>query len=272
MDAILYHGDFSQPYQLDTPKLKLKMDDLDQLQWKWAAPTADAFEKGGSAPAPYQHFKIQDMEVEKEDDEYLFSLACEGLHQLKARRVKGGYEETGKIGEWDTYRDRWLTGAKGRFRKGLRVGNYVCLSVTETEKLTGVSAWETTGEFAGLKQRMAPRRVVTSNGQIISSDQLRVNLVGGWVTARKGQASLPKIVITDTQHDFLPPPTSAVPGTRTPPNAPGVRIITFTGGDVRALWPWGWVFTCGYEQPFGLDVPLYINTYNYELNQRYLPA
>lgn len=272
MDAILYHGDFDQPYQLDTPKLKLRMDDLDQLQWKWAAPTVDAFVKGTAAPAPYQNFLIQDLDVEPEDSEYLFSLACEGLYQMKARRVKNGYQETGKIGEWDTFSDRWFSGAKGHFQKGQRSGNYVCISATDIEKLSGVAAWECSAEFAGLKKRQSPRRVCTSNGLVISSDQVRVNLEQGWAEARKGQASLPKIVITDTQEDFSPAPTNAVPGMRTPPNAPNVRIITFTGDDVRAIWPWGWVFTCGYDQPFGLDVPLYINTYSYELNQRYLPA
>jgi hypothetical protein len=108
---------------------------------------------------------------------------------------------------------------------------------------------------------------VTSNGQVISDDQLRVQLEGGWNDFRKGQASLPKIVITDTYPSLSPPATNAVPGYRTPPNAPGVRRISFNGTNVRKVWPPAgtWSFTCGYDQPFGLNVALYMVSENYEL-------
>lgn len=272
MDALIKHGYDSLPYELEAAQIKLRSDDLDQLSWSWAAPTKTSFLKGQPAPAPWQHFIIQDIDLEPDADEWIFRLSCEGIEQMRSRRVKGGYEETGAIGEWDTYRDRWISAIKGHFVRGQRVGNFVCIRANDVEKHSGFAMWECTGEFAGLKQRMPPRRVCTSNGQIISSDQLKVELEQGWTELRKGQASLPKLVITDTQHDWAPPPTSAVPGIRTPPNTPAIRNIVFTGSEVREVWPPGWGFTCGFEQPFGIDIPLYINTYTYEWSNKYLPA
>jgi hypothetical protein len=270
--AIIKHGTFASAYEYDSPRLKLRSDDLDTLTLYFAAPTKTAFTKGQAAPSPWGSFEVVDLDIEQDADEWLYQLQCEGLHGSVNRRMKGGYRETNTLADWDTYEDRWIRGTKDKFSKGQRVGNFVCVSAQNIEKLSGVGLWETSGSFVGLRSgEGVRRRQVTSNGQVITDDQLRVALEGGWTDYRKGQASLPKIVITDTYPSLSLPATGSVPGSRTPPNAPPVRRISFSGDNMRSVWPSGWSFTCGYEQPFGLTVGLYIVTETYEL-QNNLPA
>jgi hypothetical protein len=272
--AIIKHGDFTSAYEYDSPRLKLRSDDLDSLTLYFAAPTKNAFTKGQAAPSPWGSFQVVDLDVEQDADEWLFQLQCEGLMQAVSRRMKGGYRETNVLADWDTYEDRWIAAAKDRFTKGQRVGNFVCTSASNIEKLSGVALWETSGSFVGLRSGAGTRRrTVQSNGQVITGDNITVNLENGWATGRKGQASLPKIVITDTYPSLSLPATQSVPSLRTPPNAPPVRAIVFSGSDRREVWPGGgWAFTCGYDQPFGLSVPLYMATETYEFQLRYLPA
>lgn len=272
--AIIKQGTFSSAYEYDSPRLKLRSDDLDALTLYFAAPTKTAFVKGQAAPSPWGSFEVVDLEIEQDADEWLFQLQCEGLNQGVNRRMKGGYRETDNLADWDTYEDRWISTAKGKFSKGQRAGNFVCVSAQNVEKLSGVGLWETSGTFVGLRSGAGTRRrQVTSNGQVITGDSITVSLENGWSTARKGQVSLPKILVTDTYPSLNPPATQAVPSLRTPPNAPPIRGIVFTGDSRREVWPGGgWSFTCGYEQPFGQTVSLYMVTETYEFQLRYLPA
>jgi hypothetical protein len=271
--AIIKQGDFSEPYEYDSPRLKLRSDDLDQLTLYFAAPTNTAFTKGQAAPSPWGSFKVVDFDIERDADEWLFQLQCEGLHGAVNKRKRNGYREYNVLGDWDGYDDAWIVTAKDKFAKGQRVGNFVCVEATNVEMLSGISVWESSGRFVGIRSGAGTRRrQVTSAGNVITGDSLFVNLENGWNTAQKGKAILPKIVVTDTYPSLSPPATSSVPSSRTPPNAPNIRNIVFNGTDRRRCWPTPWSFTCGYDQPFGLAVGLYMVTETFESQMQYEPA
>lgn len=271
-DAVILHGNFAAPL-LTGRVSRPRLDDIDTAELKYVSNSETSFSVGGYAP----HYPgMQIVELNSVDDGggvWEHDLLVEGnLGGKQARRMRNGLRETDPLDGWDTKEDRWLTQNKNHFVRGSRDGSYVCIDVDRQIKGNTTDWWEVGAKYAGLKSPRARTRQVTCNGQVISSDQLRVELEQGWTNYQKGQASFPKLVITDSEYSLDPAPTSSVPSIRTPPGAPGVRQIIFNGADARRVWPPGWGYTCGYDQPFGLDVPLYINTHNYEWNMKYLPT
>lgn len=257
---------------LEEDRVRTNLYDLDSGTMSYWSLNPDALVEGMDDPT-YPGLEIEELDRRRNGDVWEFTAAVAGVKGVKApRQVKDGYRKTEPIGDFDTFEETWLTTNENHFAKGQRVGNYVCYNVSGTQRVTGKNWWKVTGQFAGLKAIRQPTRVITVNGQVVTSDRLRVALEGGWNDYRKGQASFPRVVITDTQHTTLPPATGASPGNRVPLNAPPIRNITFSGADLRAVWPKGWTFTPGGRQPFGIDINLWIVENTYEWNLANLPA
>lgn len=270
----LAHGDHSTLLLLSSrPDYQTWGLDAVSCQFQGNAAAGASLSKGAAVPG-HAGFIIESMTPERLGNYYLYDVRGVGLVGGVAKRMKNGYRETNSLADWDGYSDRRIALTKDLFTKGQRVGNFVCTATENVEMMTGVGLWETSGTFVGLRSGAGTRRrQVTSNGQVITGDSITVSLEGGWSTARKGQVSLPKILVTDTYPSLNPPATQAVPSLLTPPNAPPIRGIVFTGDSRREVWPGGgWSFTCGYEQPFGQTVSLYMVTETYEFQLRYLPA
>jgi hypothetical protein len=213
------------------------------------------------------------IDIEKEDQgagSWQLTLNAEGNLSGLGVKVLANME-TDPIDGWDTMEQSALTTNPNHFYRGQRQGNFVCIDATRISKRVG--AWlEVRGKFAGLRGYRQPIREISCNGHVITADLLAVNLEQGWADSRKGQAQLPRVVVTDRRFTTQAPQTQAVPGMRTPIAAPPVRNITFSGSDVRSMWPHGWSYTCAGNQPFGIDVQLWVVSDIYEWTPRFLPA
>ena len=108
------------------------------------------------------------------------------------------------------------------------------------------------------------QRKITNNGNIVSSESIVVDLAGGWTTARKGQVSLPRVVVSDTVISTTSPNTLALPGKATPPNPPAVLLLTPSGPDVSYNWPSGWRVSGVSGQELYLGAGIWSNTIDYE--------
>jgi len=256
---------------LEEEDVKRNYYDLDTGTMRYWSTNENALVEGQNDPT-YPGLRIEELDVKRNGDLWEFAASVMGVKSVKGeRRMKDGYQKTEPIGDWDTYEDTWLTTNQNRFRKGNRgQGNFFCVNVRKVQRTA--LFWKVTGQFAGLDSLRAPTREISCNGQIVSGDSLRINLENGWNDYREGQGSFPKVVVTDTQHSMQAPDTGSVPGARTPLNAPPIRNITWSGDGLRSLWPRGWSLTCAGRQPFGLDVPLWINTTIYEWNPNQVPA
>ena len=195
-----------------------------------------------------------------------------GLLGSNFRQVAGYPDPKINLDDWDTVEDEVLSTNKNYFAKG-QFGAYggttVCISANAKPANYSRTVYRIRASFKGIIESKGYRRSVTSNGQTISGDSITVPLENGWFTARKGVASLPKIVVTDTYLATSPPPTQNVPGSLVPPAAPPIRVITFSGTDVTSHWPSGWVFTTAYRKlP---DVALYENDWIYEWTPKFTP-
>ena len=186
-----------------------------------------------------------------------------------ARRARGYPQINDDAEGWDTITDKWFTSNRNYFTRGQAGsfgGTMICMRVQRQQILSNV--WEVTGTFTGILSNKPPSRSVTCNGQTFSGD-FYVNLESGWSNIRKSQIDLPKILVTDTYYTTSRPNTAAVPGTQTPPNAPNIRVLSFSG-QVIAHWPNGWSLTVAYRQLPG--VSLYEVDYIYEYKLKFTPG
>lgn len=259
MDALIKHGYDAEAYEVEAPKLKISADGVDTLSLSYAAPTRTAFTRGAAAPSPWTSFIISDIDQTQDADEWLLNLQCEGLQSEK--QTKGHPQIDDRSDGWDTVQDEYITSNRRKFQRG-QTGNYggttICTAVSETKLSTNV--YKVRGTFTGLITPKNYSRSVTCNGQTFNGDYV-VNLESGWGTARRSQIDLPRLLVTDTYYTTSKPDTSNIPGNATPPNAPNVRVITFTG-EVISHWPNGWSLTISYRQLPG--VTLYEVDYIYE--------
>lgn len=253
-------------------RIRRRGDGLDSGVVNFATTVAVPFTIGqaiSAIPGMY----VDDVDsVEDGGGVYEHAVNCSGLLGTTFRQVLGYPDPKINIDDWDTVEDEVLSTNPHYFRKG-QFGTYggttVCISANAKPANYSRTIFRVKGSFKGIVESKGYRRTVTCNGQTISGDSITVPLENGWNTARKGVASLPKIVVTDTYLATSPPPTQNTPGTLVPPAAPPIRLLTFSGADVTSHWPSGWVFTTGYRKM--PDVALYENDWIYEWTPKFTP-
>jgi hypothetical protein len=95
--------------------------------------------------------------------------------------------------------------------------------------------------YIGQRTPRPYHRIITVNGQTVSSSvPIQILLTGGWTDYLYTNFSLPRIVVTDTYVTTSAPATGDFPAFATPPNAPSVMSLTFTGTDFIFNYPYGW--------------------------------
>jgi hypothetical protein len=107
-------------------------------------------------------------------------------------------------------------------------------------------------------------RKVTVNENVTTQDSITVSLPGGWDTARKGQVSLPRIVVTDTVLTTTAPPTATIPGNLTPPSPPNIQVISVSGSDLTYNWPSAWKLASIDSDELFLGAGVYLQALTYE--------
>jgi hypothetical protein len=109
-------------------------------------------------------------------------------------------------------------------------------------KRTADDAWQMADcTYVGQRTTRPYHRIITVNGQTVSSsDAIQVLLGGGWTDFRYTNFSLPRVIVTDTRVTTAVPDTAAFPAFETPPDAPGIMSLVFTGTDFIFNYPYGW--------------------------------
>lgn len=263
-------GNFSVP-TLIARRIRRRSDGLDGGVGTFVSNNENEFVIGQSIPL-LRGLYVDDVDsLDTGSGVWEHSLNCSGL--LTGERYLAGYPDIKtNLEDWDTVNAVLMTTNRNRFPSGALGtfgGTTVCISSNPKPANYSGTVFRVEASFKGIIKPKGYRRSATSNGLQISHDQITVNLENGWPTPRKGTASLPKIVVTDTYFSTNPPPTQIVPGNLSPPNAPPIRVINFTGQDVTSNWPSGWSFTTGFRKlP---DVSLYETDWIYEWCPRFLP-
>lgn len=269
LTALITHtSGFTEPVLGPGMRIKQRGDGLDAGTLTFTGLNEHDFKIGQSItqiPGMY----VDDVESTDLGDAWEHVVTASGL--LTAQRMlKGSPKIKINDSDWDTVTVRMLSANPNAIIKG-QLGSYggytVCAEAEHEPAHVAGRIHLISAIFKGIIQPKSYRRVVTNNGQVVSSDKLTVNLPGGWTTAQKGVASLAKIVVTDTYFSLTPPDTGSIPGTQTPPNAPAVKLITLSGADLTKHYPSGWVYTCGYRQLPGVSLYEIDRAYEWQLPQ-----
>mgnify|MGYP003657355011 CR=1 FL=1 len=146
------------------------------------------------------------------------------------------------------------------------------MSASEDESLDlgdGTSSWVMRqrtykGIIGSINSKLVQRKI-TNNGNVVSLDDLiTAPLPGGWTTARKAQISFPRIVVSDTRIELVPPDTYTIFATATPVNAPPVYVLDTISGDLTWNFPSGWRISNRTGQELYLGAGIWSNTIDYE--------
>lgn len=247
-----------------------RKDGLDSGTLEWFSPNIVAFDPGATAPG-YSGLIIQDVETEEDSPgRYVHRLQCLGVLGPKPnRRVKSSYQRT--LDTFDEGSEEWIANTSTLIAVGdvsTQHESMFCVGVTSDELEAGW--YRLSAAYKGLITSKGYKRRISVNEQIISpSDPWIVALPGGWATPRKTEFSLPKVVVMDTYVSTTAPDTAAIPGQRTPPDAPAVQNLVISGANLTWHWPWGWKLAGIDSDKIG---SVYVTTYNYEAVWSVTPA
>jgi hypothetical protein len=259
-------------FQLPGEQIDRSATGLDRCVQDWQTGDKFSFTPGKEMPG-YPGMEIVSVQTEEDGPKYLHRVTGEGVLGEKAeKRTRFRTRETLQ-GGWDGAEAVWITKTPGasKFAKGSSPTGYANLYAFDVDKEELKRGWwEVTIGYLGLISEKPYHRRVTVNEQILSDDAMVVALDPEWDTPRRGEASLAKIVVQDTEITTTIPDTSDIPGNSTPPDPPAIQVISVTGTDLLWHWPYGWkLASIDYEKVPGKS--LWLVTYTYEYVWRVTP-
>jgi hypothetical protein len=242
LQAIIKHGS-AAPLLLEK-NIRQQRDGLDGGTLKYLTPGEFDF-RPGVPPPGYPGLEIDDVSTDTEGEDYIHTLSCFGILGPRTSRREKGFPKRRKTLEgWDEASDSWIvkSSALDDFEPGsAMVGNPTMFCVEAPDEPLHGGYYRITPTYRGLLWSKPVKRVITSNGQVVSpSVPIVVDLPGGWEDPRNAQVSLPRVVCTDSYVTNSAAPTDAIPGNATPVNAPDVQVISVFGAEVVYQWPYGW--------------------------------
>lgn len=267
MTPTLSHGiDFATaPVLMERPVISQRADQLDACDnLVYLSTNANAFvEHQALADAP--GLTVDQVERQQLDGEvYEYRIKGIGIFGGKASRQMRGYPKIKKSKTtWDEVQDAWLTTNNNLFfpgKSGAYGGTTICVEAGPEEIYPGI--YKMSATFRGIIVAKARTRVISCNGNSVTGDTIVVPVSGGWYTPRRGEVEIPAVVVQDTICEQGGPPTVQVGTLVTPPFAPNIRIVSFSGDDLTWHYPGGgWRFSCGGKQLESSN--MYENTYTY---------
>lgn len=266
---ISHHVSFATPVLMEKPKIVRRADDLDECNGLvYFAATEDAIVQH-QALDEVPGLTADTVEAQQlEDGVWELVVKGIGIASGKTARQMRGYPRPVKRADgWDGVEDAWLTTNPNLFAPG-QAGSYggstFCLEVS-SEELHGT--WHRVrAQFAGLIVPKGIIRQISCNGNSYSSDSIKIDIPGGWNSFRKGEIELPNVVVQDTIYEAKPPPTNQAGRKVTPPGAPAINLVTFSGDDLTWHYPGdGWKFTCQGQQLASTGLWCNVYTYQYQL-------
>lgn len=242
LQAIIKHGS-DAPLLLER-SIRRQRDGLDGGTLRYLS--AGEFDFAPGVPPPgYPGLEIDDVSSDQDGEEWVHTLSCYGVLGARAARREKGFPKRRKTLEgWDEATDSWIiqSAALANYQPGTAmVGHPTMFCVEAPDEVLHGNYVRVSPTYRGLLWSKPVKRVITSNGQVVSpSNPVIVGLPGGWATARKAQVSLPRVVCTDSYVTNAAAPTDSIPGNATPPDAPAVQVISISGDEVVYQWPHGW--------------------------------
>jgi hypothetical protein len=242
LTAILKYGS-AAPLLLEK-NIRQQRDGLDGGTLKIMSPGEFDY-KPGFAPPGYPGLEIEDVSTDTDGEDFIHTLSCYGIMGARANRREKGFPKRRKTIEgWDEASDSWVIkrSSLNDFEPGSAMdGNPTMFCVEAVDEVLYKDYLRVSASYRGLLWSKPVKRVITSNGQVVSpSVPIVVDLPGGWEDPRKAQVSLPRVVCTDSYVTNSDAPTDAIPGNATPVNAPAVQVISVFGSEVVYQWPFGW--------------------------------
>jgi len=252
-------------------KVKRTLYGLDTGRQRWVTNNQFSFVTGGLLNG----LVVLYCDSAQQGDDWVHDLDLAGLINGADKREQGYPDFGRKLEGFDEARDSWIvwSARRTKFNPGDVMSGYsqmVCVDVAETPIIVspGRTFYKLTPTFLGIRDSKPYSRSITVNGQPISpSGPITVDFPGGWEDPRKSQVDFPKIVVRDTIVSFgSGPPTDAIPGNVTPPDAPAISGIVYFGPDVTYHWPHGWKLASidGHRNIPGTSIHIYTLVYEFE--------
>jgi hypothetical protein len=241
----------------------IRYDGLDQVTQEWISTDEDLYSPGEAMPS-YTNVKIREVQCSSEKGDYRYRLAGVGLAETKGTRQEDGYPKiTLNLDGFDEATDSYITTNEGLIERGDALdgfSNMYCVSVSIEQ--IHEDFFKVQGRYIGLIGSKPYKRRITVNGNTINpANPVKVSLDGGWSTPAKAQLQIPNIVLVDSYVQVGGPPTDAIPGNATPPDAPDVKDLSWTG-EVTKIWPHGWVLS-SIDGEFIAGTEIWAGSYTY---------
>lgn len=230
-----YHN-LGAAFALLREDITVSVDDFDRGQLEYLCPTRTYIKDGQVAPG-FPGLIVQRARASQRAGDYFITCDCAGLLMESSKIISTDRQLTPH--DFDQVTIREIVAAGTGFVWGSGVEG--CNTTSASEKQLDSHWLIRTRVAQGISSHKLRQRVITVNENIVSpSVPVRVLLPGGWRDYRKGRISMPRVVVTDTYVDHNLPPTGAIPGNLTPPNAPPVQVIVNSGSDFVYNYPANW--------------------------------
>jgi hypothetical protein len=258
-------------------KLKRSLYGVDTGSQKWFSTSDTLFTEGDPHP-DHPNILVEELMLTQDGDEWEYDLTCVGLLG-DDKREKGMPDfSDNEDGSFDEGTDAWITTEPTKISKGDAHPDHgtmyaVNVRVAPIVESPSVKIYKVTGQYRGINTAHAYKRSITVNEQIVNpSVPIYVNLPGGWTTpTQDAQMSMPKVVVRDTIVGLIAPPTQLIPGPLTPPDAPAIQSITFTGLETTRHWPSGWKLAAIDNHQTIPNTSLHLYTLVYEYVWEFIP-
>lgn len=189
------------------------------------------------------------LEVEESESEQdgltdvIHTLRVVGVYGARPERRLLGYPQINEtLVGFDQISDSIITTNPDNYGRGSVHATYGSMICVDSPRVNlWRNWWKVDPHYQGLIGSKTYKRQITVNEEVVSPQQeIVVSLPGGWSTPRKAQASLPKIMVRDTNVTLVDSPTDSIPGNSTPDSPPAIAGISLSGTGLVFRWPWAW--------------------------------
>ena len=254
-----------QSVTLMKDSIRRSLSNLDEGNLTYCVPTQYYFTLG-DAPPTYPHMRIHDITEDHDAGDYIVQLMVKGILNGDGTKITGKRWSKTAFGFDSLTVDMIVAGILEPYQPGDSfTGQPLMFLVDQGEDDMLDNRYRSLSlKFEGIGWTKLTQRQISVNENIVSGDNIIVNLPGGWTTGRKTQASLPTIVVTDTITTTTPPPTSVIPGASTPPNPPTIQVIDVSADGLTYYWPHHWKLSAITGPELFLGAGVYQTTLTYE--------
>lgn len=257
-------------FEIEGRDIRRRRDGLDGGTMKFLSESQNTFLPGSVMTAwGYPGLEIEEVSSAKAGEiDWEHTLMVVGIIDARGARRELGFPQQNKpLTGWDELTDSIITTSPDDYDRGTVHAGHSNMICVESPRVNIYGAyWRVTPKYQGIIGEQPTKRVITVNEEVMTpSEPLRIiGLPGGWSDYRKGQMSLPKIVVMDTSIIIGSSPTADIPGPSTPPDAPSIGSFSISGSNLTYRWPHAWkLASLNRDEIPGTIIALQTLTYEY---------